>query len=179
MNVCGNNVLKRVCAWIHHDLCVKSAVYQTHACVRLLYVTAVVFTLIAILKHQKKLLCFIQPRKRSLHIIQWWDVLTLRSVCISHCATLFRNDHRACVLKRNTPELLIHWKHNVSIYSLRHLLCNQLGFLYISPVLDWIGFDCWITGLKTFPEFSGLKWSDCKQRSDIGEKRFRIEIVFQ
>ncbi len=30
------------------------------------------------LKHQKKLVCFIQPRKRSVHIIQWWDVLTLR-----------------------------------------------------------------------------------------------------
>ncbi len=37
-------------------------------------------------KHQKKLVCFIQPRKRSLYIIQWWDVLTLRSVCISHCS---------------------------------------------------------------------------------------------
>ncbi len=94
------------------------------------------------LKHQNKLVCFIQPRKRSLHIIQWWDVLTLRSVCISQCAmrewalTLFRNNHRACVLKRNTLELIIHWKRNVSIYSFRHLLCNQLGFLYISPVLD-------------------------------------------
>ncbi len=125
------------------------------------------------LKHQKKLVCFIQPRKRSLHIIQWWDVLTLRSVCISQCATLFRNN-RACVSKRNTLELIIHWKRNMSIYSLRHLLCNQLGFLYISPVLEWLlknGFACWITGLKTFPEFSGLKWSDCKQRSEIGKKK--------
>ncbi len=93
---------------------------------------------------QKKLVCFIQARKRSLHIIQWWDVLTLHSVCISHCATrkwaltLFRNNHRACVLKRNTLELIIHWKRNTRIYSLCHLLCNQPGFLYISPVLDWL-----------------------------------------
>lgn len=29
--------------------------------------------------------CFIQPRKFAYHLaIQWWDVLTFRSVCISH-----------------------------------------------------------------------------------------------
>ncbi len=122
----------------------KTVYVQTHACLWLLYVTTIVFTLIAILNHQKKLVCFIQLRKHSLHIIQWWDVLTLRSVCISHCATrewalaLFRNNHRACVLKRNTLEWIIHWKRNVSFYSLRHVLCNQPGFLYISPVLDWL-----------------------------------------
>ncbi len=116
----------------------SNTLYQTHAYLRLLYVTA-------ILKHQKKLVSFIQPRKRSLHIIQWWDVLTLRSACISQCAAcewalaLFRNNHRACVSKRNTLELIIHWKRNVSIYSLHHLLCNQLVVLfYISPLLDWL-----------------------------------------
>ncbi len=103
--------------------------------------TYVTVTLIAILtiklNHQKKLVCFIQPRKRSLHIIQWWDVLTLRSVCTSQCATrewalaLFRNNHRACVLKRNTLELIIHWKRNASIYSLCHLLCNQLVLFFL------------------------------------------------
>ncbi len=153
LNVCGNNVnvLKCVCAWIQHMICASRALkhgvfsdshvlmtpvrHRNHLCLDCNPQPSK-------LKHQKKLVCFIQPRKRSLHIIQWWDVLTLRSVCISHCATrkwaleLFRNNHRACVLKRNTLELRINWKRNVSIYSLHHLLCNQPGFLYISPVLD-------------------------------------------
>ncbi len=86
------------------------------------------------LKHQKMLVCFIQLRKRSLHIKQW-EVLTLSSVCISHCTMIFRNNYRVCVLKRKTQKLIIHWKRNVIVYSLRHLLA---GFLYISSVLDWL-----------------------------------------
>ncbi len=46
---------------------------------------------------------------------------------------------RACVLKQNTLELIIHWNRYMSIYSLHHLLCNQPSFLYISPVLDFPG----------------------------------------
>ncbi len=127
----------------------SNTVYQTHACLRLLYVTAIIFTLIANLNHQNS------------NIKRNWFALSSREnvVCISYSGwmfwryvqsvfhnahqcewalALFRNNHRACVLKRNTLELIIHWKRNASIYSLRHLLCNQLGFLYISLVLDWL-----------------------------------------
>ncbi len=97
------------------------------------------------LKHQKKLVCFIQPR-RNVVCISYSGWMFWRYVqSVFHNAhqcewalALFRNNHRACVLKRNTLELIIHWKRNASIYSLRHLLCNQLGFLYISLVLDWL-----------------------------------------
>ncbi len=141
--MCGNNVnvLKCVCAWTQHMICASRALKHGVSDSRVLTTPVRHRNRIpqpSKLKHQKKLVCFIQPRKRSLHIIQWWDVLTLRSVCISHCAThewalaLFGNNHRACVLKRNTLELIIHWKHNTRIYSLCHLLCNQPDFLYIS-----------------------------------------------
>ncbi len=122
----------------------SNTVYQTHACLWLLYVTAIVFTLIAILNHQNsniKRSWFALSSRENIVCISYSGG-KLRSVCISHCATrewalaLFRNNHRACVLKRNTLELIISWKRNVSIYSLCHLLCNQPGFLYISPVLD-------------------------------------------
>ncbi len=140
-----------LCINTTYDLCVNST--QTR-CIRLTHAydsctspqSSLPWLQSSIIKTQtsKEAGLIIQPRKRSLHIIQWWDVLTLRSVCISQCAmcewalALFRNNHRACVLKRNTLELIIHWKRNMSIYSLRHLLCNQPVFLYISPVLDWL-----------------------------------------
>ncbi len=132
--------------------------------------TYVTVTLIAILNHQNSTI------KRS------WFALSSREnvVCISYsggmfwryvqsvlsqCATrewalaLFRNNHRACVLKRNTLELIIHWKRNASIYSLCHLLCNQLVFFFTLALL-WTdclnGFTCWITGLKTFPSHTHI-----------------------
>ncbi len=57
----------------------SNTVYQTHACLRLLYVTAIIFTLIAILNHQNSNI------KRS------WFALSSREnvVCISYSGGMF------------------------------------------------------------------------------------------
>ncbi len=135
-----------VCAWIHHDLCVKSA--QTR-CIRLTRAydsctSPLPWLQSSTIKTQtSKEAGSLYPAEKTVCIsysggMFWRYVQSVFHNVREWALALFRNNHRACVLKRNTLELIIHWKRNLSIYSLHHLLCYQLGFLYISPVLDWL-----------------------------------------
>ncbi len=150
---------QRECTEMCHEHMIKSAVYQIHACLRLLYVTAIVFTLIAILNHQKKLVCFIQPRKRAYH-----TVVGCFDVTFSLYFTM-----RDALQKRSQSLIHATW---VSILS---TISYVVSLVFFTLTLFWTnclnGLACWITGLKTFPEFSGLKWSHCKQRSKIGKNK--------
>ncbi len=81
-----------------YDLCVK----QTHACV-----------LTTPVRHRNSLYldCNPQPSKeagllypaeKTMHIIQWWDDSTLRSVCISHRTTLQKQSQSLCFKVKHT-----------------------------------------------------------------------------
>ncbi len=141
--MCGNNV--NVCAWIHHDLCIKSAQNTVYFRLTRAYdsctspQSSLPWMQSSTIKTQtSKEAGLHYPAKKT--CISYSGGMFWRYVqSVFHNASeLFRNNLRACVLKRNTVELIIHWKRNVSIYTLCHLLCNQPGFLYISPVLDWL-----------------------------------------
>ncbi len=150
--MCGNyvNVLKCLCMntpWsVRQER--SNTVYQTHACLQLLYVTARTSPLpwlqsSTIKTQTSKEAGSLYPAEKTVCIsysggMFWRYVQSVFHNVREWALALFRNNHRACVLKRNTLELIIHWKRNLSIYSLHHLLCYQLGFLYISPVLDWL-----------------------------------------